>query len=238
MDLDFSVLDDEQLVGLIRAACIEAVSRGAAVEMAAREAYMSAAERARVAIDAAEREVARVRREQEASVAAEATARVRAVHDAELAAQEAERQTRRWALRKGVAVAIREVIGQLCGFGMKDMVLELWQKEADRRIFIGYGFDNGIVAYYVTGGGRGRYAKPPRTVENCRKDKEVKAHASKVTELCEAIQALWPTGSTKIVLSEALAWTGEAVPLAGYTPQPVPIVTPPPAPAAPAEATA
>jgi ParB-like chromosome segregation protein Spo0J len=49
MDLDFSALTDDQLIALIRAACADAVTRGAAVESAAREAYMSADERVQVA---------------------------------------------------------------------------------------------------------------------------------------------------------------------------------------------
>ena len=228
MDIDFSGLDNEQLIALIRAACIEAVTRGTAVEMAARDAYLSAAERAQAAIGAAEAEAARVRREEEKRVRDEAAAKVRSAHAAELAEQETARQTARWAVRKGVAQAIKGLIGGLCRFGMKDMVLELWQKGADRRIFLGYGFDAGVVAYYVTGGGTGRYAKPPKALENCRKDKEVKANLAKIRELCEAINALWPTGTMKLLLSEALTWDGEPTPLTGYTPPVLPIVTPPP----------
>lgn len=241
MDLDFSGLDNEQLIALIRAACTEAINRGTAVEMAARDAYLSAAERAQVVQDATVREKERVRREDEQRVAAVAADKVRAAHAAALADAEAATQTKRWGLRKGIAQAVKGLLSGVCRFGMKDMVLEIWQKGADRRIFLGYGFDAGIVAYYITGGGQGRYAKPPKALENCRKDKDVKANLGKLLELCEAINALWPTGTTKILLSEALAWDGEAVPLAGYTPLPVVLVTPPPTPpvvAAAEEATA
>ncbi len=238
MDLDFSALSDDQVVGLIRSACVEAVRRGTACESAARDAYLSAAERAQVAREAASVEADRLRHEEEQRVARDAAERVRQAAAVKATEDQLAAQRQRWGRRKGVALAVKSVVTDWCDFPMVDrkgnaMVLELWQKGAERRVFIGYGFNHGIVAYHVTGGGQGRYAKPPKHLENDRADKEVRANAAKLGELCQAIADLWPTAVTKILLADALAWEGDAIPLPGFVPPPIVLVTPPPVPAEP-----
>ena len=60
--MDFTPLTDDQLVELIRAACSEAVKRGAACAAAAQGAYLGEAEKAQIARDAAAREAEKLRR--------------------------------------------------------------------------------------------------------------------------------------------------------------------------------
>ena len=89
--LDFSVLTDDQLIGLIRAALRECVARGGAVQAAARDATLDEAERAQVARAAADREAAKLRAQERERVAREAAEEVRRQHEArEAAARRAE----------------------------------------------------------------------------------------------------------------------------------------------------
>ena len=219
MQIDFSALSDDQLVHLIRSACQEAATRGDACAAAAKDAILDEAEKARIAREASEATAAKLRAEEEARVRAEAEAKVRAQAALKTTDDETKKQERRWALRKGMAQAVERVISDLCKFGVTSksnrMLVELWQKGADRRIFLGYGFDKGVVAYYVTGGGGSR-PKPPKFLENVRGDADVKKHHTKIVELCEAIAKLYPGATAKIDVREALDWPGEAIPLANF----------------------
>ena len=220
MQIDFSALSDDQLVHLIRSACQEAATRGDACAAAAKDAILDEAEKARIAREAAEATAAKLKAEEEARIRADAEAQVRAQAALKTTDEETKKQERRWALRKGLALAVERVFSDLCLFPVKakngsHLLVELWQKGTDRRIFIGYGFSKGVVAYYVTGGGAGR-PKPPKFLENERGDSDVKKHHAKLVELCEAIAKLYPGATAKIDIGEALAWDGDAIPLANF----------------------
>lgn len=75
--LDFSALTDDQLVGLIRAAIDEALTRNPAVARAAEDCMLDAAERARIAAEASAAEAAALRARERERVANEARAKVR-----------------------------------------------------------------------------------------------------------------------------------------------------------------
>lgn len=85
MDLDFSELSDDQLIGLVRAALQECARRNPAVANAARAATLDEAEKAKVYTAAADREAAKLRaaeRERVAKEAAEAVQRQTAAQQA------------------------------------------------------------------------------------------------------------------------------------------------------------
>jgi len=82
-NLDFSVLTDDQLLSLIRAALAEAVERGAAITAAAQSVYLDAAEKMEIARQAAEREAAILRAKERERIAREAAERVRQQAEAE-----------------------------------------------------------------------------------------------------------------------------------------------------------
>lgn len=112
--LDFSELTDDQLVGLIRAALRECVSRGAAVQAAAQYATLDEAERAKAAREGAEREAAKLRaaeRERVAREAAESVRRQQAEQEsaARAAREQAETERQREAARRAADEAVSKV---------------------------------------------------------------------------------------------------------------------------------
>lgn len=80
--LDFSALSDDQLVELARACCIEAIRRNPATQEAMQDMMIGEAERARIARQAQEAEIAAVRARERERIAQEAARRVRDVHEA------------------------------------------------------------------------------------------------------------------------------------------------------------
>jgi hypothetical protein len=104
MELDFSILTDDQLVTLIRSALQEAVRRSPATAAAAQAATLDEAEKARIARVAAERAAAEVREAEERRLAAAAAAQAR--RDAEAAATAAE-----WAAKEAIGARVREILG-------------------------------------------------------------------------------------------------------------------------------
>jgi hypothetical protein len=91
--LDLSVLTDDQIITLMRAAMREAAGRMPACQSAMREAMLDEAERARVAAAATEAEMAAIRARERQRIAEEAAAAVRAQHAEREAAIARQRQT-------------------------------------------------------------------------------------------------------------------------------------------------
>lgn len=215
MDLDFTGLTDDQLVGLIRAACEEAVTRGAAVEMAARAEFLSAAERVQVARAAAERETERLRREETERVAAAAASRS-AVDVV------AERERQLWAQRKGIAQAL-----DAAGWNVVGDQLVVWLSDRnEKRVFLQQNKYDGTtwVTLYVTGNAK---HAPGSCLFDSKVFKGEPELKREVGAVLRAVAAAW--NAIKIDLPQAISWKGDAVPLAGYTPPPPAIITPPPA---------
>jgi hypothetical protein len=84
-DLDFSELSDDQLVGLVRAALQECVRRNPAVTAAVKAAVLDEAEKAKIAIEAGNREAARLRALERERVAKEAAEAVKKQAEAQAA---------------------------------------------------------------------------------------------------------------------------------------------------------
>jgi hypothetical protein len=214
--LNFSALTDDQLVTLIRAACAEAVRRSPAVGAAARDAYLSEAEKAQIAADAAQREAERIRREEADRIAKEAAEKVR--REQEQATTEAahEKERKLWATRKGIALAFVPLL-DAAGFSVDpketEISITVWEKSdasRERRVYVNNGRRNAVACYYVSGNSR----NAPETLTMA--DRDLKAISSELTALCAALAKAWK--SLTIELGTALAWQGDAIPFAGYTP--------------------
>lgn len=210
MDLDFSALTDEQLVELITAACRAAVDRGAATEAAARDAFLSARERAAVAGAAASREAERLRQEEARKVAEEAAARVRSQASQAAVADVAAKERNIWARRKGIAQAI-----EAAGWSVKGDSIVVWLSAAkEKRVFLQQSKFQGATyaTLFVTGNGR----KPPGSIE-LNINKERTAFRAAIPAILRAIARDW--NEIKVDLEAALAWDGEAIPLVIETPE-------------------
>jgi hypothetical protein len=224
MMLDFSTLNDDQLVSLIRAACGEAVERGAACQAAARDAYISAAEKADIAREAADREAAKLREEEARRIAAEAAEQVRRQRDQEQIASAGDKARREWARKRGIAEALLPLFKRANYSGLGGISVNVWvhATSKEKRIYIGKGYDANLITYYVTGGGR----NAPGKLE--LGDKDFKPLSADVIAFCKALATAWTT--IRFDAAEAIKWDGEAIPLPGYTPLPV-APPPPPVPA-------
>lgn len=137
--LDFTVLTDDQLVTLIREALREAVRRGSAVATAAESAGLEEAERARIARDAAAREADRMRAEEARRVAEQAAV------DARAAAEQAKAQRLR-----DLAAEARSLFGS----DQPEFTVSTWEKNGDKRVYVGHGYGSNWVEYYHTGNAR------------------------------------------------------------------------------------
>lgn len=208
MDLDFSELSDDQLVGLIRAACAEAVRRGTAVESAARDAYLSEAERAQVARVAAEETAERLRRQEAERIAKEIADRAAREVQQKAIESAADKERRLWAAKKGVAEAL-----VAAGWDVKGDQLVVWLSASkEKRVFLqkaGYGSGT-YATLYVTGNAK----KAP---DHCDLDRGMdKSLRAEIPKILRAVAQGW--AQVKIDLHAALAWNGDAIPLAGYQP--------------------
>jgi len=109
-NLDFSALSDDQLLALLRATLQECVARNPAVEAAARAAVIDESERARIVASASAAEAAKLRAMERERIAKEAAARVRQEQEATLAAGEKAR--REAAAREALAKAEKKECNQ------------------------------------------------------------------------------------------------------------------------------
>jgi len=163
--LDFSVLSDDQLLELLRGACSEASRRGTAVESAAYDVALSAAEKARIAREAAEREAQRLAAAEAARIAEEAAEAVRRKASVQQEAEALDDQTRMWRKKRGIAIAVRELFADVEMGSRKNKSavseLKVWRKNGDVRVFVGCGFDANAATLYVTGNDY----HPPQTLE-------------------------------------------------------------------------
>jgi hypothetical protein len=214
--LDFSSVTDDQLVELIRAALVEAVRRGGAVEAAVRQAGLDEAEKARIAQAAAERESRRIREEEERRIAAEAAERVRreAARKQETGAEEAKRKHNE-SIRL-VAVRARELFGS----DASEFMVQVWEKPGDRRVYIGHGYESNWLEYYRDG--TSRYAPGTLMVvkpSTCPIFKDLAAHLGKtvpeavdlVKEFCEQLCKEWKTVKIEVNTSNAPLHPGSLV---------------------------
>jgi len=147
MNLDFSVLSDDQLLQLIQAAMNEAIARGTTVAYAAQSEFIDAKERARIEAEAiAKAQVEAAKRERE-RVVAEAEAKAKKQAEAKVEQQYATEQQRIWGKQKALHLALKE-------WGVtEDHAINVWSRGGDKRVYFqqdtarhGWKF-----CYYITG---------------------------------------------------------------------------------------
>ena len=206
MDLDFSGLTDDQLIGLIRAACGEARSRGNATEAAARNVYLDEVERARIARAAELLAGERLRNEEAQRVAKEAEDRVRRDADQKKIDDVAAGEVTLWARRKGIAQAF-----DAAGWDVRGDQLVVWLSASkEKRVFLQknvYGAAS-WATLYVTGNKR----QAPGSAEYSHGGfKGDKAFEERVGAVLRAVAREW--NAIKVDLPQALAWSGDAIPL-------------------------
>lgn len=212
MDLDFSGLTDDQLIQLIRAACQDAVRRGAACAKAAHGVYLDAMEQSRIAHEAAMREAERLRQAETDRIARETAERIRRDAERKKVDDVASAEAVLWARRKGIAIALDAV-----GYDVKGDQLVVWLSGTkEKRIFLQQrGFGGATYAtMFVTGNGR----HAPDSFEFSRGMSPSLKEALK--PVLRAVAKEW--NAFKVDLSEALAWSGDAIPLKHLAAQPTP----------------
>lgn len=220
--LDFGGLGDDQLVELIRAACAEAIRRGAACAAAAQSAYLTEAEKAVIARDAMGREAERIRQEEIRRCEKDATEKVRRETDRKNAEELENRERRLWAKKKGFA----EAIGAL-GWDVNGDQLVVWVNSStqERRVFLQQNVFGGstYATLYVTGNSK----HAPGTIEFAKRMSE--SFKKALPDILRAAARDWT--SVKMDLGAALAWNGDSIPVQGIAtvkPANEPKVEPPP----------
>jgi multidrug efflux pump subunit AcrA (membrane-fusion protein) len=198
MQLDFSLLTDDQLIDLIRTACMEAARRGTATQLAAEAAMLDEAEKARIARAAAERAQAELAREEAARIAREAADKVRAQADAAKRREEEEQIAKNWEYKDHIGAQLSAILKPKGSYQLK-----VWLRGADKRIYIGGGYKDNIVEYYHTGN---KYEKP-RTIHIT----SFNLHLSKA-DLSEAKAQLLP-----VLESICTQWAGIIIPIPAWS---------------------
>lgn len=146
--LDFSVLTDDQLIELIRAALEEAVRRGDVTRAAAQSVMLDEAERARIAGEAARAEAERIRRDEERRIAEEAAERVRQDLLARQRAEAKAKQDRLWTLKSYLGRMVTSTLGS-------KWALTVWERDGERRVYLDK-LTYGKVSYFHTGNHRNK----------------------------------------------------------------------------------
>lgn len=209
MELDFSDLTDDQLMQLIRAACAEAVNRGAACAQAAHGVYLDAVEQARVAHAAAEREADRLRQAEVERIARETSERMRRDAEGKKINDAASAEAKLWARRKGIAAAL-----EAADYPVAGDTLTVWLSGStqEKRVFLQQGGYGGatFATLYVTGNRR----NPPGTIE--WSSRVVKECRPGIAAVLVAVAQEW--NAIKVDLGKALAWSGDAIPPKFLTP--------------------
>lgn len=143
MELDFSSLTDDQLIGLIQQAAAEAVQRGEAVAASARYAGLSEAEKARAENAAYETEIARIRAREAEEATIRGRARARKEVEATKVADATNKEHERWQKRAELAAPFVELLGE-------GWQLTVWERGGDKRVYLDKG-NHYKITYYITG---------------------------------------------------------------------------------------
>jgi len=151
--VDFSGLDNDQLLQLIQAAMTEAVNRGRAMAYAANTIYENAAEELHVKAEAAAAEAERQEQLRQERMRKDAEAEAAADRQK----KEIEANQRRWAKKRAIFDSL------LCHHLFEEercdgtnFSVKIWSRDTDVRVYIqSSDFD---ICYYQTGN---RYNPPP-----------------------------------------------------------------------------
>lgn len=154
--LDFTPLSDDQLIDLIRSACQEAARRGNETRFAAESVALDEATKAKIAREAAEKAAADLHKDEARRIAESAAAKVKA--DAERAERDAQaaKIAQTWEYKEEMGAKISAIIKPT-----RKCELKVWSKGADKRIYIGGGYNDNDVTYYHTG----NHKEKPKTLQ-------------------------------------------------------------------------
>jgi hypothetical protein len=190
VNLNFSVLNDDQLVALIQASYAEAVRRGARVAVRAEEACRALDSLSNDERAAAERE----RRLEAQRLADQEAERARRRAESDRLRQAAAEQTRVWALKKEIADAIAAT-----GYDVRGDQLVVWRKAGgtEKRVFLQQKHFGGTtyLTLFVTGNAK----HAPGSIKNCGVSKKV---AELVEPILRRVAAEW--AELRINLDEAV----------------------------------
>lgn len=155
MDLDFSILSDDQLVELIRAACQEAITRGEAVAFAARSAMLSEAEKAKIAQSVRDAEAQRAKEREVRFFAEKEAVKVRFELEEQKRKEQAGKTQQLWEKKDAIVNRAKDLLAEVIDTAPS---LQVWNK-SDKRIYVNklngrLGANH--VVYYHDGNGRTR----------------------------------------------------------------------------------
>lgn len=186
MELDFSILSDDQLVELVRAACEEAIRRGEAVGFAARSAMLSEAEKARIMQSARDIELQRAKEKEARELAEKEAARVRFELEEQKRKENAEKTKELWEKKEAIIARAQELLAEV--WDTADS-LQVWNK-TDKRVYVnrtGRRFGSNHIEYYHTGTAREKPGTLILSKELNEKRAEIKQFCA---ELCEKWNSL------------------------------------------------
>lgn len=161
--MDFSGVNNDQLLELLQACLAEATSRGIAMQRAAYDIYIDAQEVARIQAEATARALERQAELERRRIAEKAEQEAKAKVEKQLHQAEVEKLAASWRKRKAIAVALEKF-----GFGKVDFwEIGLWSNGADERVYFEGTTDvearltRWKLCLYVTGNGY----NPPNTLK-------------------------------------------------------------------------
>ena len=147
--MDFSSLDNEQLLLLLKAAMAEATQRGLAMQQAATDAVIDAQEVARIKSEATAKAQAQAAENERQRILAEAAKQAEAQIKQQQQQAQSEKLALGWSKRKAIGVALEH-------WGLKeDWQINCWSRETDFRVYVEGGGNVNSYAWklclYVTG---------------------------------------------------------------------------------------
>lgn len=179
--LDFSGLTDDQLVSLIRAALQEAAHRTLACKVAAEAVVFDEAAKARIAQEAAVREVERLKREEAERIAREAAEKLRLEKEAAEKAAQQKKIDSIWQGKDEMCRRVHELL-----HSHTDYLVTVWNKK-DKRVYIRTStakFGNNSVEYFHEGNANTRPGHLTLKGEH-------EPHRAEILQFCQDLCKRW-----------------------------------------------
>lgn len=205
--MDFSTLDNEQLLTLLKATMAEAMNRGLAMHRAAADVVLDAQEVAQIKAEAMERAAQAAAELERQRVKAQAEREAQAAVSEKRQVSEAEKIAANWKKRKAISVALDK-------WGIsEDWQINCWSRGADIRVYVEGGGDRTYawkMCLYITGNAY----HPPNSLDieaADRIDKKsplaTKEGRQKFKNFLAAINARW--NGLKLTNREIAVYDGE-----------------------------
>jgi hypothetical protein len=206
--MDFSSLDNEQLLTLLKAAMAAASERGLAMQKAATDAVLDAQEIARIKAEALQKEQQRAAEQKRQQVEEQARQEAKAKVAQTEIKTEAQKVKASWESRKAIGVALEK-------WGVtEDWQINVWSRGADVRVYVDGGGERVYdwkMCLYITGNS---YHPPGEmTIEGTNHistDSPLadKANRQLFKQFLEAVNDRWR--SLKVTNTEVAGFSGES----------------------------